>query len=141
MKLQTIDVDFVILVNKKVCVVHNHKHICAHPEKIESALHSAMYPGSPPFVHGGVSEISAAIFYYLIKAHAFFDGNKRTALICATAFIESNGFTLKYPMFKTRNDFADLAENCASNEIELDAVKKWFRKHKVKMKSFGRKFV
>jgi death-on-curing protein len=133
MKLQTIDVDFVILANRKICHIHGHKHICAHPEKIESALHAAMYPGSPPFVHGGVSEIAAAIFYYIIKSHAFFDGNKRTALICATAFVESNEYTLKYPKSKTRNDFADLAENCASNEIDLDAVKKWFRRHKSKI--------
>ena len=141
MKLQTIDVDFVLLVNKKICTLHKHKHICAHPEKIESALHAAMYPGSAPFVHGGVSEIGAALFYYIIKAHAFFDGNKRTALICATAFIESNGLSLKYPMSKARNDFANLAENCASNEIDLKKVKKWFRNHKVKMKSFGKKFI
>ncbi len=54
MKIKTLDVDFVVRINKKVCTFHGHKHICAHPEKIESALYSAIYPGEYPFVHGGV---------------------------------------------------------------------------------------
>lgn len=53
MKIQAIDVDFVIFTNKKICLLYKQKHIhiCAHPEKIESALHTAMYPGIPPFIH------------------------------------------------------------------------------------------
>jgi hypothetical protein len=65
MKIKTLDVDFVVTTNKKVCTLHGHKHICAQPEKIESALHSAIYPGQYPFVHGGVVEIGATLFFYV----------------------------------------------------------------------------
>ena len=134
MKIKVIDANFVVMANKKVCTLHGHKHICAHSEKIESALHSAMYPGQFPFVHGGIVEIGAAMFFYIIKAHAFFDGNKRTALICSVVFIESNGWTLKYPTSSTRNNFAQLADDCAANVVNLDGVKEWFQAHKVKIK-------
>lgn len=135
MRIKTLNADFVVMTNKKVCALHGHKHICAHPEKIESALHSAIYPGQFPFVHGGVVEIGAAMFFYIIKAHVFFDGNKRTALVCAIVFIESNGWTLKYPISHTRNDLAQLADDCAANVVNLDGVKEWFRTHKVKIRS------
>lgn len=134
MKIQAIDVDFVIFTNKKICLLYKQKHICAHPEKIESALHTAMYPGIPPFIHGGIPEIAAALFYFIIKSHAFFDGNKRTALVCATAFLEINGFSLKYKKSEIKNEYAKLAEDCADNKANLDVLKKWFKSHKVKIK-------
>lgn len=134
MKIYTIDADFVIRTNKKICLSNRQNHICAHPEKIESTLHSAFYPGESPFVHGGIVEIGAAIFFYIIKAHAFFDGNKRTALISATTFIGLNGLDLIYPISEQRNDLAQLAEDCAANIVSLDEIKKWFQNHKAKLK-------
>lgn len=133
MKMNTFEVDFVILANKKICGFHGHTHICSQPEKIESALHSALFPGNFPFVHGGVVEIAAAIFYYIIKSHAFFDGNKRTAVICAISFLESNGWSLKYPISKERNDLAQIADDCAANIVNLDELKIWFQTHKIKI--------
>lgn len=132
MKLKLIDVDFVIATNKFVCSLESQSHICAMPEKIESVLHSSFYPGSAPYVHGGIPSIAAAIFFYIIKAHAFFDGNKRTAVVCAIAFLKRNKLTLKYPVTETRNDLAALAESCAASEIDLPEIKKWFASHKVK---------
>lgn len=135
MKIKMIDTELVLAINKKVTSAYGQKHICAHPEKIESALHSAIYPGQFPFVHGGIIGIAAAMFFYIIKAHAFFDGNKRTALICSIVFLEGNGLTLKYPVSATKNDFAQLAEDSAANIKDLDAIKMWFQVHKVKIKT------
>lgn len=128
--IKLISVKFILDTNRKVCEFYGNKHICSQIGKLESALHSAFFPSSPPYQHGGASGISAAIFFYLIKNHAFFDGNKRTALICATSFIEKNGYFLKYPISKDRNDFAQLAEDCAANKIGLDEIKTWFQSHK-----------
>ena len=133
MKIHTIDADFVIRTNKKICTSNGQNHICAQLEKIESTLHSAFYPGEYPFVHGGIVDIGAAIFFYLIKAHAFFDGNKRTALISSTTFIGLNGWDLAYPISENRNDLAQIAEDCAANVVLLEGVKQWFQNHKTKM--------
>lgn len=132
MKPKLLDVDFVIATNKFVCDLEGQSHICAKPEKIESVLHSSFYPGSAPYVHGGIPGIAAALFFYIVKAHAFFDGNKRTAVVCAIAFMKRNKLTLKYPVTDTRNDLATLAEASAASEIDLPEIKKWFASHKVK---------
>ncbi|RDB35048.1 MAG: type II toxin-antitoxin system death-on-curing family toxin [Spirobacillus cienkowskii] len=133
MKIKKIKTDFVLEINKKVTFSFGQKHICAHPEKIESALYAAIYPGQFPFVHGGIVDVAAAMFFYIIKAHAFFDGNKRTALICSLIFLESNGWSLKYPISEKSNKFAELAEDCASNVKNIDEIKKWFKNHKVRI--------
>jgi hypothetical protein len=51
-------------------------------------------------------------------------------------FIESNGWTLKYPISASRNDLAQLADDCTANVVNLDGVKEWFRTHKIKIKGF-----
>lgn len=132
--MKIIDVDFIIQINKLVCEREGQSHICAKPEKIESLLHSSFYPGNAPYVHGNLPSIAAAIFFYIIKTHAFFDGNKRTAVLSAITFLKLNKLTLKYSITKKRNALAELAEDCAANKIGLDETKEWFNSHKVRYK-------
>ena len=133
MKIKVIETELVIEINKKITLPLGQNHVCAQPEKIESALHAAIYPGNFPFVHGGTVDIAAALFFYIIKTHAFFDGNKRTALITTIVFLESNGWTLKYPVSPKNNEIATLADECAASKKNLEQVKKWFQLHKVKI--------
>src|SRR3569623_958867 len=44
---------------------------------------------------GDLLDISAAYAFHLSQAQAFFDGNKRTAVATAFAFLELNGITVK----------------------------------------------
>ena len=69
--------------------------------KVESALAAAFYPGDYPFQYGGIAKVAGAVCYFLTKAHAFFDGNKRTAGIAA------------------------------ANRLSKEELIKWFEKHKV----------
>lgn len=55
---------------------YGHKHICMQPGKIKSALHSAFFPGSPPYQHGGVADISAASLINLSEIKKWFDNHK-----------------------------------------------------------------
>lgn len=41
-----------------------------------------------------LSKLAACYAFGIAKNHAFIDGNKRTALVVAIAFIEANGFEL-----------------------------------------------
>jgi death-on-curing protein len=43
---------------------------------------------------GDLFEIAAAYAYHISQAQAFFDGNKRTAVATAFAFLEINGITV-----------------------------------------------
>jgi death-on-curing protein len=43
----------------------------------------------------GLSEIAAAYAFGIAKAHAFVDGNKRTAFVTAITFLRLNGHTFR----------------------------------------------
>jgi death-on-curing protein len=71
-----------------------------------------------------VAELAAAYAVALAKAHAFVDGNKRTAWTIANAFLLRNGFTLK-----TADDPAAvlLMVDIADDKIDQADVASWFR--------------
>ena len=138
MRVKQPTVGGVIKINEYVCREGGNPHrlLAGASGKVESALHSAFYPGTAPFVHGGVAGIAGALTFYLTQAHAFQDGNKRTAAITGSTFMEMNGWELKYAIDEKtgRNDFAEIILKCASGKASKDEVIKWFEDHKVKAK-------
>ena len=77
----------VIEANKIVCEAGDNPHQCLSTGKIESAIASAFYPGSYPFAKGGLAKVEGTLYFYLVKAHAFIDGNKRTGALTAITFL------------------------------------------------------
>ncbi len=126
-KVKLITASQVELINKEVCLEGGNEHRCYGIGKVESALHSSFYPGDPPFQHGGLAKVAGAIAFYITKAHAFFDGNKRTAFLSASLFLKLNDWVLLYPP----DSLADLIENCAAGKIDIEEVKDWFEIHKI----------
>lgn len=120
----------IIGINKKICLHFQHVHHCVENGKIESALHSAHYPGSPPFRYGGVAKIAGALAFFLVKAHAFVDGNKRTGALASTMFMDINGYGLKYA--EHPDAFYEIINGCASGTISKEEVIEWYEQHKIK---------
>ena len=120
----------VVAVNKAVCFEHDNRHQLYDLGKVESALHSATYPGSPPFANGGVVGLAGAVAFYLTQAHAFFDGNKRTGVASSLIFLRANGYDLIYP--QDPDALATLIEGCASGRINKEKVISWYDSHKTK---------
>jgi death-on-curing protein len=58
---------------------------------IESALGSAQ--NTYYYGNGDLYDIAAAYAFHLAQAQAFLDGNKRTAVITALTFLDTNGVT------------------------------------------------
>ncbi|HEX4516482.1 MAG TPA: type II toxin-antitoxin system death-on-curing family toxin [Polyangiaceae bacterium] len=58
---------------------------------LESAVHAARatFDGTP--LYGSLAEVAAAYAYRIARNHAFVDGNKRTALLAAWTFLDTNG--------------------------------------------------
>lgn len=119
----------IVAFNRKICELHGHRHQLYELGKVESALHSAFYPGSPPFEHGGVAKIAGSLAFYICKAHAFFDANKRTSVIASIAFMKANSFDLRYPA--DPDALYKLIEDCAENKVGKDEVMGWYEIHKV----------
>jgi death-on-curing protein len=80
----------IIEINKLVCTEGGNSHQCLDAGKVESAIATAFYPGSYPFAHGGLARVAGALCFYLVKAHAFIDGNKRTGALTAITFLNIN---------------------------------------------------
>lgn len=96
MKIIIPSVESIIRTNKFCSDMNGQQSVLLDRGKIESALHTAFYPGSEPFQNGGVARIAGALCFYLTKAHAFQDGNKRTATYAAVMFMQTNGWDLQF---------------------------------------------
>ena len=46
------------------------------------------------WLHRDLYEMAAAYAFHLSQNHPFVDGNKRTGLVCALAFLEINGVSI-----------------------------------------------
>lgn len=133
MKVIIPTVDSIIRTNKFCSEQNGQKSALLNRGKIESALHSAFYPGSEPFQNGGIAQLAGALCFYLTKAHAFEDGNKRTATYASVLFMQINGWDLK---FAENNDeeFTELAQivlKATASEISKDELMEWFDSHKI----------
>jgi death on curing protein len=62
----------------------------------DGLVNSAIAAAENTFFYGGgdLFDIAAAYAFHLSQAQAFFDGNKRTAVATAFAFLELNGITV-----------------------------------------------
>ena len=70
-----------------------------------------------------LAALAASYAFGIAKNHPFLDGNKRTALVVAVAFLNLNGFDFDAPGKKTYTMFLQLAEG----SISEDALAAWFR--------------
>ena len=126
MILNTIDTPAVISINKAVCLEGGNPFHCFDEGKVDSALHSSFYPGSYPFHHGGIPKIAGALAFYICQAHAFEDGNKRTAALVAIVFLNANGLGINYPQHDSHDGLSDLIIGIASSTVDIEESKKWF---------------
>lgn len=135
MKIKIPSVDQIIIVNQHVCAENKQGHLLLDRGKIESALHTAFYPGEEPYFNGGIAKLAGALCFYLTKSHAFLDGNKRTAALSAILFMNSNGLDLLYPE-RSEEEFSELAEivnKATASEISKNDLIEWFEIHKIKL--------
>ena len=126
-------IESVIEVNQIICSEGGNPHQCLDSGKIESAISSAFYPGSYPFSHGGLAKVAGVLCFYLVKSHAFLDGNKRTGALVAITFLNMHGMDLEYPLDLERdiNGLAEIIEACAASKMTQEQLKDWFETHKV----------
>jgi death-on-curing protein len=73
------------------------------------------------YTQAGLPEIAAAYAFGIAKAHAFVDGNKRTAFVTAVTFLRLNGHAFRpAPVEGVR-----MMEDLASGRIDEAAFAAW----------------
>ncbi|CUH98541.1 type II toxin-antitoxin system death-on-curing family toxin [Leisingera aquaemixtae] len=69
----------------------------------------------------GVAEVAAAYAFGIAKAHAFVDGNKRTAFVTAVTFLRLNGYQFRPdPVEGVR-----MMEDLATGDVDEAAFAEW----------------
>ena len=69
--------------------------------------------------------MAAAYLFHIVQNHPFVDGNKRTALVVAVAFLERNGIAVTATQQEAYFTFYDLA----AGKISEDELTAWFEEH------------
>jgi len=107
--------------------------------------------GEPLYPH--IWDKAAVYFHTIITGHIFQDGNKRTGLAAALAYLKLNGYRLKEQLEKvefreketstlqiipsegedSKEVLIILALETAAGRISLDACKQWFEKNIVSL--------
>lgn len=93
----------------------------------ENALESALARPENKAVYGDpdAAELAAAYAFGIARNHAFIDGNKRTAIVAAGAFLLLNGFRLT----ADEGTVYTFVMALAAGEIEEDGAATFFRDH------------
>jgi death-on-curing protein len=70
-------------------------------------------------------ELAALYAIALVEAHAFQDGNKRTALLAIRAFLRVNNMEFDYGFYD--EEAAEIMTGVATGEVQRDELVDWIR--------------
>lgn len=95
----------------------------------EGLLRSALAQPEASFggewLHTTLAEMAGAYLFHLVKNHAFVDGNKRTALVCALHFLSLNGMAIE----ADPDELAEVVLEVASGTRDKDSLAQWIDGH------------
>ncbi|HUP49100.1 MAG TPA: type II toxin-antitoxin system death-on-curing family toxin [Thermoanaerobaculia bacterium] len=92
---------------------------------LQSAVGTVGATFAGTFLHTTLFEMAAAYLFHICRNHPFVDGNKRTALACALAFLHLNGVTVE----AEPDDLYELVMRVASGAAGKSDVAVFLRSH------------
>ena len=92
---------------------------------VESAIAQPQQGMFGEYLHEDIAHMAAAYMFHIATTQGFMDGNKRTALSCASAFLRLNGFAIDV----SDEDMYPIALSVAKNEMSKDALWDWISEH------------
>ena len=85
------------------------------------AMPQASFGGE--WLPGDLYEMAAAYAFHLCQNHPFWDGNKRTALVCALVFLELNGSSATDPERRLDRAMIDVASGVLDESKLADVLR------------------
>lgn len=103
------------------------RHGGAHGIRDENALESALARAENKVAYGDptIHELAAAYIFGIARNHSFVDGNKRTAIVAAGAFLIINGYMLT----ADNGTLYSFVMGIAAGEIDEAGAAAFFRDH------------
>ncbi len=94
------------------------------PKLLESAIMTPMQQFDGSYLHEDIAAMAAAYLFHLAQNHAFHDGNKRVAALCAVIFLHVNGHETPDPVELERVTMA-----VAGSTMDKGELSAWMRSH------------
>ncbi|ODT32097.1 MAG: death-on-curing family protein [Kaistia sp. SCN 65-12] len=109
------------------------RHGGAYGIRDENILESALARAENKAAYGEptVHELAAAYLFGIARNHAFVDGNKRTAIVAAGAFLSINGYALT----ADNGTLYEFVMGIAAGEIDEEGAAAFFRDYTVSVTS------
>lgn len=92
---------------------------------LESALATPETTYDDEFLHTSLAEMAAAYLFHIVRNHPFVDGNKRTGLIAALAFLGLNDLEL----IADPEELTDLVLGVADGSVSKASVAVFVQEH------------
>jgi death-on-curing protein len=91
---------------------------------LESAISQPKATFGGEHLHKDLFEMAAAYLYHIVQNHPFLDGNKRTGVVAALAFLDFNGIEIDAPT----GSIYDLTISVATGQAGKQQIAEFFRK-------------
>ena len=103
----------VLEIHSKQLDAHGGIHGIREQSLLESAVMTPQASFGGEYLHQDVYEMAAAYAFHIAENQPFLDGNKRTALVSALAFLDLNGFIILDPDGLLYEMLIDIAKHSA----------------------------
>lgn len=91
-----------------------------HESSLDYVLEAIQFPIFHLDLYPTLIEKAAALCWFIIKDHVFFDGNKRTGILALILFLEGNG-----SFFGIDHEIIDVTEAVGKNTISWEDFIAW----------------
>lgn len=129
-----LDKEDITYINKQTVAAHGGNFMppnnFLHEENLDyllEAVQAEMF-GEP--LYPTISDKAAVYCYNIICNHIFTDGNKRTGLEVALAFLKLNGYRLRKDL--QLDELYNFIIKVASGQSSLEECKMWFKENSIK---------
>lgn len=119
----------VMKINKIVIELSGGKHQLTNENLLESAVIRPQMEGVRNPYYKDIYEKTAAIFESLLLNHCFLDGNKRTALAAAEAFLHINSYGFHFADDAAEKFIYDIL----AKKLQFPQMVIWIKQHTVKI--------
>ena len=89
---------------------------------LDAAVAMPMQTFGGEYLHSGIPAMAAAYHFHICQAHAYVDGNKRTAVLAALAFLAANGVAV----LPAPEELEDATLAVASGTMSKEEITAWF---------------
>lgn len=95
MEIRFLDLDEVLIIHADQVRRYGGSGQIRDKGLLESAVAMPQAGFGGQYAHPDLFEMAAAYLYHIVMNHPFLDGNKRTGIVCALAFLQWNGIRVQ----------------------------------------------